>query len=554
MAVETVTDKTFGREVLAATRPVLVEFTSAQAPVNASLDAVNALQGNVKIARVDVNQHPDLKDEYGVRGLPTLILFKHGKPLARRVGGTPSTVELVEWIDGALVLALATRRTAAARSATDFKLANGLHVIVIPDKRAPVVTQLVWYKVGTASEPKDYFGLARFLEHLSFKSLNKITGGDYARSIARFGGENNAHCSIAATTYWQRVPRDQLETVMALEADRMAHLRVTADEVATEREVILEQRRANIDLRPDARLAEKTLAALYRAHTYRSRPAELAHEVSGLSLDDVLAFHKQHYAPNNAVVAISGDVTPDEVKRLTAETYGRIAANPEFDRSLIGRGKAKVPPQTEVRRVVLEDPSADTARFRRSYAVPAYGAAPAGDAEALDVLAKVLAGGIASRLYRKLVIDDRVAAAVTGMYRNNGAGLGELTLSVVANAGDLKSVEAAVDETIEDLRKNGISLEELRCAKKSLMADYIFGGGDQLDLVHRHARAAASRRTLKDIEDWPAAISRVSADDVRSVAKTYLVPRHSVTGWLSAKRDGKAAPRAQRSTVERRLG
>lgn len=555
MSPAAVSDKTFGREVLGAALPVLVEFSAEHAPFNATLDELSAeLVGKLKIVKVDVDRYPDLRAEYEVRGLPALILFKHGKPVARRVGGLASKSELAEWVDGALVLALATRRTSAARSATEFKLENGLHVIVIPDNRAPVVTQLVWYKVGTAAEPKDFYGLARFLEHLSFKSLNKVTGGDYARWIARTGGETNAGCDRGATTFWQRVPRDQLRVVMDLEADRMANLHLTDKEVATEREVVLEQRRSSIDLEPYARLAEKMRAALHRAHTYRLQSINLANEISRLSRDDVLRFHKLHYAPNNAILVVSGDVTAEEVKRLADETYGQVPANPDFDRHLVGRGRLKVPPQTEVRRVTLEDPRADTARFRRSYAVPAYGTASAGEMEAFDVLAKVLAGGVASRLYRKLVIDDKVATFVSGAYLSNGLNSGELALSVVANANDLEAVEAAVDEAIEDIRLNGVSQEEVRCAKKAVMAEYIFRGGDQLNLARRHARAAAAGLTIKDLEDWPAAISRVSAADVRKVAKTYVVPRHSVTGWLSARSDGKRARRAGPSAAERRLG
>jgi zinc protease len=550
-----VSDQTFGREVLGAALPVLVEFSAEHAPFNATLDSLSAeLAGKLKIVKVDVDRHPDLRTEYGVRGLPALILFKHGKPVARRLGGLASKSELAEWVNGALILALATRRTSASRSATEFKLANRLHVVVIPDNRAPVVTQLVWYKVGTAAEPKDFSGLVRFLEHLSFKSLNKITGGDYTRSIARTGGETNGRCDRGATTYWQRVPRDQLRMVMELEADRMANLRLTDEEVATEREVILEMRHSSIDLEPNARLAEKMRAALYRAHTYRLQSIDLANEISRLTRDDVLRFHKLHYAPNNAILVVSGDVTAEEVKQLATETYGQVPANPDFDRHLVGRGRLKVPPQTEVRRVTLEDPRADTARFRRNYAVPAFDTALAGEMEALDVLAKVLAGGTASRLYRKLVIDGKVATFVSGTYLSNGSNSGELALSVVANANDLEAVEAAVDEAIEDIRLNGVSQEEVRCAKKSLMAEYIFSGGDQLDLARRHARAAAAGRTIKDLEDWLAAISRVSAADVRKVAKTYVVPRHSVTGWLSARRDSKRARRTEPPAVERGLG
>lgn len=181
MTTTTASDKTFGRDVLGASVPVLVEFSAADSPSNAALNELSTdMATKLKVVKVDVGCYPNLKDEYGVRGLPALVLFKHGKPVARMVGSRHSKTELEEWINGALILALATRRTAAGRAAAEFKLANGMQIIVIPDDRVPAVTHLVWYKVGSAHEPRDFQGLARFVGHLSFKSLNKIANGDHA--------------------------------------------------------------------------------------------------------------------------------------------------------------------------------------------------------------------------------------------------------------------------------------------------------------------------------------------------------------------------------------
>jgi zinc protease len=544
-----VSDKTFGREVLGSAIPVLVEFTAAHAPSNAALDDLSSdLAGKLKVVKADVDQHPTLKEEYGVRGLPTHILFKFGKPVSRRLGGLSSKAELVEWIDGALILALATRRTAAARSATEFKMANGMEVVVIPDHRAPVATHMIWYKVGSADEPKGLSGLARFLEHLTFKSLDKIAEGDFGKTILRIGGDTNASVHRDATTFWQRVPREHLNTVMRMEADRMINLRLTEDEVATEREVILEQRRTHIENEPGARLFEKMHAALYRAHPYGLPAIGLANEICRLSRDDVLRFHRLHYSPNNAILVVSGDVTPEEVKQLAAEIYGKIPINPHVGQ----RGRPNVLPQIAARRVALEDPRSETAKLYRSYAVPGYGTAACGEAEALDVLARILALGTTSRLYRKLVIEDKVATKTWGGYLGHVVEAGELAVSVLASNGDLGAVEAGVDEAIEDIRRNGVSQAELSCAKRSMVAGHIYNSDDQLDLSHLYGSAVAIGRTISDTEDWPAAISRVSAADVRKVARTYIIARRSVTGWLSRKLDGKNVRRPESSAVERR--
>jgi zinc protease len=532
MTVATVSDKMFGHEVLGAAIPVLVEFTAEHAPVNAALDELaNEMQGRVRIVTVDIDRNPTLKDDYGVRGLPALILFKHGKPVSRRVGSLSSKAELVEWIDGALILALATRRTSAARSASEFKLANGLHLVVVPDHRMPVVTQTTLYKVGEADEPKDFAGLATLLMNLSFKSVNKIDNNGIATIVARTGGETNASCGRSATLFWHRSPRADLKSAMELEADRMADLRITEDEAQIERNVVLENRRLGIDIEPAARLAEKINGALYRAHTYRSPPGDLANEIMHLSRLDVVRFHQQYYAPNNAIVVISGDVTPEETHQLAVAIYGRIPKGPKIGKQ--GRG-ATVQPTSA--RITLEDTRSNAACFRRSYAVPAYGSAHAGEAEALEVLTYILAGGFDSRLFRKLVIEDQIASDVSGKYSCNAADAGTIALSAYANAGDPQDVEGAMDVAIEDIRKNGVNQAELRCAKKTLVANYIYMGADQVDLTRRYATALALGRSIKDVEDWATAFSRVSASDVWKVAKTYVVERRSVTGWLYPKR------------------
>jgi zinc protease len=540
MPTATVSDKTFGREVLSAAIPVLVEFSAEHAPSSAALDELSSeLVGKLKVVRVDVGRHASLRKEYEVHGLPTLVLFKYGKPVSRVLGARLSNAELEEWIDGALILALATRKNSTARSASEFKLANGMHVVVIPDHRARVVTHMVWYKVGSADEPKGFSGLARLLEHLTFKSLNKVAGGP----SSRIGEGSNAILHRDATVFWQRVPRKHLKTVMEMEVDRMRKLRIDDDDVATEREVMLEQRRSSVEIDPRARLVEKMNAVLYRGHPYGLPAFGLPDEAVRLTRDDVLAFHRLHYAPNKAILVVSGDVTPEEVKQLAHKTYGRILAN----ENAAQRARPKLPAQLAARRVRLDDPHSETLRFYRSYAVPAYGKAECGEAEALHVLTRILAGWTASRLYRKLVIADKVATSVLGDYLSNTTEAGELTLRVLAADAPLSAVEASVDGVLEDIRNNGVSQEELGCAKKFLVADHFYNSSDRLNLASRYGWATALGRTIKDVEDWPAAISRVSADDVRKVARAYLISRRSVTGLLSRKRAGKDA--RQRDTL-----
>ena len=223
------------------------------------------------------------------------------------------------------VVVAAPGKSAAAVRAHEFKLANGLDVVVIPDHRAPVVTQMVWYKVGAADEPPGSSGIAHFLEHLMFKGTDTIPTGQFSKIVARNGGEDNAFTNHDVTAYFQRVAKDRLPTVMEMEADRMANLRLTEEDVVTERNVILEERRSRIDNDPGSILQEQMMAALYENHPYGIPIIGWEHEIEALDREDALTYYKRFYAPNNAILIVAGDVEPDEVKRLAEDTYGKLA-------------------------------------------------------------------------------------------------------------------------------------------------------------------------------------------------------------------------------------
>jgi zinc protease len=449
------------------------------------------------------------------------------------------------------MLALAQASTADAQPrAAEFKLSNGMEVVVIPDHRAPVVTHMVWYKVGAADEPKRSSGIAHFLEHLMFKSTDKIAVGDFSKIISRLGGQDNAFTGQDVTAYHQRIAKEQLPRLMEMEADRMTHLRLTEDEVVTERNVILEERRSRIDNNPAARLDEQMNAALYLSHPYGIPVIGWMHEMAGLSREDALRFYKRYYAPNNAVLVVAGDVTPEEVKRLAEETYGKIPANPEVD----VRSRPQEPPHIAARRVTLKDPRAGNASFHRYYLVPSYVSAKPGEAEAIDLLVKIMADGATSRLYRKLVVDDKVAATTGGSYSGYTIDGGNISLYAVSSGGDLVPVEAAVDEVIDDIRKNGVTQLELDRAKKSLLADYVYESDNQASLARRYGWAVTIGRSVNDVEGWPEALAKVTLDDVKRAADEYLDTRRSVTGLLlpEAEKDNGAGERVEKPLVHTR--
>lgn len=430
----------------------------------------------------------------------------------------------------ALTASAATKTIDTQSRASEFKLANGLQVVVIPDHRSPVVTHMIWYKVGASDEQRGVSGIAHFLEHLMFKSTDKIPVGEFSKIVGRLGGQDNAFTGQDSTAYFQRVAKDRLPKMMEMEADRMVNLRLDEKEVLTERDVILEERRSRIENNPTSLLDEQMSAALYLNHPYGVPIIGWYHEMAELSRDDALTFYKRYYAPNNAILVVSGDVTADEVRKLAEATYGKIPANPDVGKT---RKRAAEPPQIAARRIELRDARAGNQSFHRYYIAPSYVTAKPGEAEALDLLMKIAANGTTSRLYKSLVVDKKLASSAGGDY--SGSGLDSGTLSVYAVAADgvaLKDVEAAVDQVFSDVAKNGVTEKELERAKANFLAQYVYASDNQASLARRYGWNLALGLSLARIEDWPNAISKVSAADVRQAAETYLDIRRSVTGYL----------------------
>ena len=285
--------------------------------------------------------------------------------------------------------------------------------MVIPDHRAPVVTHMIWYKVGAADETPGKSGLAHFLEHLMFKGTAKNPAGRFSQVVARIGGQENAFTSNDYTGYFQRVPSEQLKTVMEFEADRMTGLELTDAVVLPERDVILEEQNQRVANNPRARLGEQIDAALFLNHPYGKPVIGWRHEMEQLSRDDAIGFYRRFYGPNNAVVVIAGDVEPSQARKLAEETYGKVArhnairAAPAAAGAAAGGG-ALAHARRSARRAA--DPAA-----RLSGAVLRHTTKP-GQSEALEVLAHILGSGSNSRLYRALVVDKPVAVSAGAGY------------------------------------------------------------------------------------------------------------------------------------------
>lgn len=417
----------------------------------------------------------------------------------------------------------------AMAKAQQFTLPNGMIGVVIPDNRAPVVTHMVWYRIGAADEPAGKSGIAHFLEHLMFKATKKLPSGEFSKIVSRLGGNDNAFTSHDATAYFQRIAKDRLGQVMSMEADRMVNLQLAEKEVLTERDVILEERRSRIENSPSAILDEQMSAALFRNHRYGIPVIGWEHEIAALSRKDALDFYKAYYAPNNAILVVSGDVTLEDVRKLATEHYGKLKPSA----AIKNRERVKEPPFRTPTRVELKDQRAGKPMWIRHYSAPTYANAQPGEAEALDLLMKIVGGGSTSRLYKKLVMEEKVASSAGGYYGGSGMDWTKIGVYAVPNDGiSLDKVEAATDAVLEEVKKNGVSPAELERAKANYIAEYVYESDNQSTLARRYGWGLVVGRTIADIDAWPDRISKVTAEEVRKVAALFLDMRRSVTGTL----------------------
>lgn len=415
-----------------------------------------------------------------------------------------------------------------------FTLDNGLQVVVISDHRAPVVTHMIWYKVGAADDPPGRSGLAHYLEHIMFKGTRNVPAGEFSRTVARLGGRDNAFTGYDYTGYYQTIASRHLETVMRLEADRMTNLVVRDEDIAAERGVVQEERRSRLENDPSGLLSEQMSSVQFHSHPYGRPVIGWEHEVAELSRRDLLDLYDRFYAPNNAVLIVAGDVTPDRVRPLAERHYGPIPA-----RDVAARERLREPPQRAARRVVMRDPRVRVPSWRRTYLAPSRTAGETRHAIPLQVLSEILGGGTTSRLYRRLVVEEKVASGAGTSYGGGSLDLSRFYLYGIPRAGgDLETIEARIEEEIGKLLDSGVTEEELRRAKAGMTAAAVFSRDSLATGARIFGAALAVGRTAEDVEAWPDRIAAVTAEDVLAAARHVFDDRTSVTGLLLPQRDG----------------
>jgi zinc protease len=416
-----------------------------------------------------------------------------------------------------------------------FTLSNGLQVVVITDRRAPVVTHQLWYRVGGADELRGQSGMAHFFEHLMFKGTREIGPGEFSRIINRNGGVLNASTSSDWTLYFARIARDRLEMVMRMEADRMRNLRFSDETFASERDVIGEERRQRIDNNPGAVLRERMQAMLYPHHPYGTPVIGWLHEIQALDRDSALDFYRTWYAPNNAILVVAGDIDAAELRPLAQRHYGRLRPT----RDLPARAWVSDPPPIGPMRVAHRDEKVRQPSLARTYRAISYGTDEGRQAHALDVAIEILGGSETSRLYRALVEEQRIAVAASASANTSGLGGGSVSLNATPVEGvSLERLEAAMDSVVAAFLRDGPTEAELARAKSSLAAAAIYGRDSQQALASNYGASLVQGESIDDIVNWPADIEKVTREEAIEIVRQTLALDASVTGWLLPATDG----------------
>ena len=425
-------------------------------------------------------------------------------------------------------LAQISPATATVFDGKSFSLANGLKVVVVSNHRVPIVTHMIYYRVGALDEPAGQSGIAHFLEHLMFKGTKTMAPGEFSAIVARNGGRENAFTTSDATAYFQSIARDRLEVVMRIEADRMTNLVLTDEVIEPERQVVLEERRSRVENEPSAQLHEEAQAALYLNHPYRKPIIGWEHEIRAFTREQIVDFYNKWYAPNNAIVVMSGDITVADARTLAEKYYGVISARP-----LPVRQEWREPPQRTDRRVELKHPQVQQPSWTLRYLTPSYAYGDTQHVYALQVLEEILSGGSTSRLYKSLVVEQQVAVSAGAWYSPSSRGPTAFGFSATPRSVDgIAAVEVAMSAEIDRLLKDGVTEDEVMRAVARLQAAAIFARDSNRAPARTLGGALVIGRSVDDVESWPERIGETTADDVIRAARAVFADRPSVTTLL----------------------
>ncbi len=428
----------------------------------------------------------------------------------------------------AIVAAMAASVMPAAAQAEwkpeTFTLANGMMAVVLPDHRAPVVTHMLWYRVGSADEVKGKSGLAHFLEHLMFKATGKIPAGEYSKIVARNGGQDNAATFYDYTNYHFRVAKDRLPQMMRMEADRMVHLKLEENEVTPELSVVREERRQTIESSPGAVLDEMVYAQLYVGHPYSIPVIGHMDELAKLTRDAAVDWYRTWYGPENAILVVAGDITAAELRPLADDIYGGIPRRG----NLHVRSWPKVQPLAKSVEISHSDPKVAQASWSRNWLGAATGDA---DADALLVGIEILAGGRTSRFYREL--NERGQSVTSYGYSMEMEAPGVVVVGAQPAPGvSIDEIKTAAMGVTQKFLAEGPTTEELERAKATIAASSVFTRDNQMAMAEWYGQQLTAGQSVEQIETWEDRVRAVTVADVLRAMNKYLADTNYVDAVL----------------------
>ncbi len=408
-----------------------------------------------------------------------------------------------------------------------FTLDNGMRIVAVPFRRAPVVHHAVYYRIGAADDPFGQSGISHFLEHLMFNVSATLADGEYSRIVARNGGRSNAYTSSDVTAYFATIARDRLERVMELEADRMTGTLFERKNFEAERQVVLEERLTRTERNPSALFREELVAATRRSHPYGRPVIGWRHEIEALNMEQVEAFYRRHYGPSNAILVVVGDIDADELRPLAERTFGQVPSG----------GKPPPPRPTEPPHrtdilVEMSDTRVANARWSRSIRAPSYFTGPIEKIAALDVLAELF-GGSTGRLSRSLVHDREIALSAGAHFSGSQRDEGTFILHATPAPGiSIDEVANAVDEEIQRLLEEGTDIEDVQRTAYQFFAGTIYARDNLETIADLIGRTLVNGGTLEELDSFTDVVRGLEAADIDAAARELFSTPASVTGIL----------------------
>ena len=409
-----------------------------------------------------------------------------------------------------------------------FELQNGMQVVVVENHRAPVVSSMIWYNVGSVDETYGKSGLAHFLEHLMFKGTEKFKNGEFSDFISKNGGTENAFTSFDYTAYYQIIPSEKIEKILEMEADRMKNLVLSKKQIETEKSVILEERSQRIDSSPSSVLDESMRKSLFPNHTYGTPIIGWKHEIENLTYEDIFEFYNKYYDPSNAVLVLSGDIKIKDAKRITKKYFGKIKSNKVKQK----RNYLTDPPLKTKIQINHEHPNVEQPIWKKLYKTISL-TESIDDGLALDIGLEIIAGGKTSILYQELVTKQKIFAAVGGYYQGLTKGPGNIYFYAIPNKNlSPKDIDIKINDVLKNVIKKGISPDDFNRKKKEYYYNFIYqqdGIGKPAQII---GEALSVGIKLEDLENWDQRINELSIEKVNEALNRFLENKNFVTGML----------------------